>query len=386
MKHRDVAIVGVHATRQAWRITDQSPFELVCAAVDGALADAGLSRADVNGVAVDWPGPGGVPGEAASWSRVLNRDITWTSDGMLDRAGIRGVVKAAAAISAGLCDVAVVGGGQCRTRVSGTPVGVQGNGTLEFTDVWGAYVLPLFALVAARHMYEFGTTPRQLATAAVAIRNYGYQNPEAVMYGKAPVTIDDVLASRMVASPFHLLDCCIAAEGGAAVVLTTLSRARDLPRAPIEILGAGLQMHGAPYANPSVYRDIRQLGVDAVRRAYSMAGITAADLHVAALYDANSFEVLRQLEILGVCAEGEGGPYVEDIGIGLGSPLPVNTDGGCLSYAWNGIHQQTLKVVEIVRQLRGEAVFQVEGAEIGIAGNAGTGAGHLELAVLGRAR
>lgn len=386
MKHRDVAIVGVHATRQAWRITDQSPFELVCAAVDGALADAGLSRGDVDGVAVDWPGPGGVPGEAASWSRVLNRDITWTSDGMLDRAGTRGVVKAAAAISAGLCDVAVVGGGQCLTRVSGTPVGVQGNGTLEFTDVWGAYVLPLFALIAARHMHEFGTTPRQLAAAAVAIRNYGYQNPEAVMYGKAPITVDDVLASRMVASPFHLLDCCIAAEGGAAVVLTTLPRARDLPRAPIEILGAGLQMHGAPYANPSVYRDIRQLGVDAVRRAYSMAGISAADLDVAALYDANSFEVLRQLEILGVCAEGEGGPYVEDIGIGLGSPLPVNTDGGCLSYAWNGIHQQTLKVVEIVRQLRGEAVFQVEGAEIGIAGNAGTGAGHLEVAVLGRAR
>ena len=126
--------------------------------------------------------------------------------------------------------------------------------------------------------------------------------------------------------------------------------------------------------------------MDAVRRAYSMAGISAADLDVAALYDANSFEVLRQLEILGVCAEGEGGPYVEDIGIGLRSPLPGNTDGGCLSYAWNGIHQQTLKVVEIVRQLRGEAVFQVESAGIGIAGNAGTGAGRLEVAVLGRAR
>ena len=101
---------------------------------------------DIDGVAVDWPGPGGVPGEAASWSRVLNRDITWTSDGMLDRAGTRGVVKAAAAISAGLCDVAVVGGGQCLTRVSGTR-SAWGNGTLEFTDVWGAYVysLPLLA-------------------------------------------------------------------------------------------------------------------------------------------------------------------------------------------------------------------------------------------------
>jgi acetyl-CoA acetyltransferase len=386
MKHRDVAIVGVYATRQAWRIADQSPFELVCEAVDGALADAGLSRGDVDGVAVDWPGPGGVRGEASSWSRILNRDIAWTSDGMLDRAGTRGVVKAAAAISAGLCDVAVVGGGQCGTRVRGTPVGVQGGGTLEFTDPWGAYVVPLFALVAARHMHEFGTTSRQLAAAAVTIRNYGYKNPEAVMFGRAPITVDDVLASRMVASPFHLLDCCIAAEGGGAVVLTTLERARDLPRTPIEILGAGMQFHGAPYANPNVYRDIRRLGLDAVQRAYSMAGIGVADLDVAALYDSNSFEVVRQLEIIGVCGEGEGGPYVEETGIGLGSPLPVNTDGGCLSYAWNGLHQQTLKVVEIVRQLRGEAVFQVDGAEVGIAGNAGTGAGHLELAILGRAR
>jgi acetyl-CoA acetyltransferase len=386
MRHREAAIVGVYATRQAWRIADRSPFELVCEAVDGALADAGLSRGDVDGVAVDWPGPGGVRDEASSWSRVLSRDIAWTSDGMLDRAGTRGVVKAAAAISAGLCDVAVVGGGQCGTRVRGTPIGVQGHGTLEFTDGWGAYVVPLFALVAARHMHEFGTTSQQLATAAVTIRNYGYKNPEAVMFGRAPITVDDVLASRMVASPFHLLDCCIAAEGGAAVVLTTRERARDLSRIPIEILGAGMQFHGAPYANPIVYRDIRRLGVDAVQRAYSMAGIGAADLDVAALYDSNSFEVVRQLEIIGVCGEGEGGPYVAETGIGLGSPLPVNTDGGCLSYAWNGLHQQTLKVVEIVRQLRGEAVFQVDGAEVGIAGNAGTGAGHLELAILGKAR
>jgi acetyl-CoA acetyltransferase len=386
MRHRDAAIVGVYATRQAWRITDQSPFELVCEAVDGALADAGLSRGDVDGVAVDWPGPGGVRDEASSWSRVLGRDVAWTSDGMLDRAGTRGVVKAAAAISAGLCDVAVVGGGQCGTRVRGTPIGVQGGGTLEFTDGWGAYVVPLFALVAARHMHEFGTTPEQLAAAAVTVRNYGYKNPEAVMYGRAPITVSDVLASRMVASPFHLLNCCIAAEGGAAIVLTTRERARDLPGTPVEILGAGMQFHGAPYANPIVYREIRRLGVDAVERAYSMAGVGVSDLDVAALYDSNSFEILRQLEIIGACGEGEGGPYVEEAGIGLGAPLPVNTDGGCLSYAWNGLHQQTLKVVEIVRQLRGQAVFQVDGAEIGIAGNAGTGAGHLELAILGRAR
>jgi acetyl-CoA acetyltransferase len=383
---RKVAVAGVYATRQAWRIEDRTPFQLVVESLDGALADAGLSRADVDGVALDWPGPGGLVDETASWSRVLGHDVSWTSDGMLDRAGTRGVVKAAAAISAGLCDVAVVGGGQCGALVSGRPVGVNGSGGLEFTDVWGAYVLPLFGLVAARHMHEFGTTSEQLAAAAVSIRNNGYKNPEAVMYGKAPISIDDVLGSRMVASPFHLLDCCIAAEGGGAVVLTTLDRARDLPRPPVELLGAGMQFHGAAYANPVVYRDIRELGVDAAARAYAMAGVGFADLDVAAVYDANSFEVLRQLEILGACAEGEGGPYVDNVGIGLDSALPVNVDGGCLSYAWNGIHQQTLKVVEVVRQLRGTAVNQVEGAEVGLAGNAGTGAAHLELAIFGSAR
>ncbi|MCW2620964.1 MAG: hypothetical protein JWL64_566 [Frankiales bacterium] len=386
MQLREVAVVGVHATEQAWRLAGRTPFDLTREALDGALADAGLSRSDVDGMAVDWPGPGGLVDEAASWARVLGHDLSWTSDGMLDRAGTRGVMKAAAAVATGLCDVAVVGGGQCGGRSAGTPIGVSGAGGLEFSDAWGAYVLPHFALVAARHMYEFGTTPHQLATAAATIRNLGYTNPEAVMHGKAALTAQDVLASRMVASPFHLLDCCIAAEGGGAVVLTTLERARDLPHPPVELLGGAMQFHGAPYANPAVYREIRTLGVDAARRAFAMAGVTPADIDVAAVYDANSFEVLRQLEIIGVCAEGEGGPYVEQVGIGLDSPLPVNPDGGCLSYAWNGIHQQTLKVVEAVRQLRGTAVHQVPGVELALAGNAGTGAGHLELAIFGRSR
>jgi acetyl-CoA acetyltransferase len=188
----------------------------------------------------------------------------------------------------------------------------------------------------------------------------------------------------MVASPFHLLDCCIAAEGGAAVVLTTLDRARDLRHPPVAVLGAGMQFHFAPYSNPPLYREIRHLGADAAARAYSAAGITVNDLDVITVYDANSFEVLRQLEVLGVCSEGEGGPYVEDVGIGLKSPIPVNVDGGCLAHSWNGTQQQTLKVVEVVRQLRGTAVHQVDGAELGLAANAGTGAGHLEVLILGK--
>jgi acetyl-CoA acetyltransferase len=379
---RDVAIVGVHATEQAWRLPERTSMDLVLEAALGAIADAGLLPGDVDGAALDWPGPGGVPGEASSWARVLRRELAWTSDGMLDTAGTRGVLKAAAAISAGLCDVAVVGGGQSGMFAGRGPVS---GGELEFTSVWGAYVVPVFALVAQRHMHEFGTTPEQLAQVAVTIRANGYTNPEAVMYGKPPVSVADVLGSRIVATPFHLLDCCIAAEGGAALVLTTLERARDLPNPPVAVLGGGMTFHEAAYANPPLYREVGRLGVDAARRAFGLAGVSVGDVDVFSLYDPNSFEIIRQVEVLGLCAEGEGGPFVEGGYLALDGAHPVNPDGGCLSYAWNGTQQMTLKVMECVRQLRGTAVHQVPKAEVAVASNAGSGAAHYELIVLGRA-
>ena len=381
MALREIAVVGVHATEQAWKLQGRQPFDLTIEALDGALADAGLQRSDLDGVALDWFGPGGVPGEASSWARVLGHDVAWTSDGYLDTSGVRGVLKGAAAIAAGLCEVVALGGAGVGSRSIGVPVTPPRS---EFTDVWGAYVLPLFGLVAARHMYEFGTRPEHLAAVAASIRNLGYSNPEAVMFGRAPISIEDVLESRMVSSPFHLLDCCIAAEGGAVLILTSVERARDLQQPVVAILGGAMQASFGPYSNPALYRDIKMLGVTAAKRALALAGRQISDMDVLSLYDANSFEVIRQLEILGVCSEGEGGPYVDEVGIGIESPLPVNTDGGCLSYAWNGTQQQTLKVIEIVRQLRGTAVHQVDDAQTGLATNAGTGAGHLEVAVLGK--
>jgi len=387
MALHDVAIVGVAPTRQAKRLRDVTEFGLILGALDTALADAGLCRADVDGVALEWPGPGGIPGngpfdagDVTSWARVLGHDLSWVSDGALDTAGAKGVLKAAAAVSAGLCDVAVVGGAQ-----SGAFSGaVNVPYVLEFTDVWGAYVVPVFGLVAARHMHEFGTTSEQLASVAVSIRNLGYRNPEAVMYGKDPITVDDVLSSRMIATPFHLLDVCVNAEGGGVVVLTTLERARDLRQPVVCVLGGGMQFHEAPYKNPPLYREVGRVGAAAAERAYRMAGIAPQDLDVMAVYDPNTFEVIRQLEVFGICKEGEGGPYVESVGIGLDSPLPVNTDGGLLSYAWNGTQHMTLRVIEVVRQLRGSAVHQVPGAEIGLAANAGSGASHQQLLVLGK--
>lgn len=378
---RQPVVVGVHATEQALSLPNRDAMDLALEAVTGAIADAGLSPSDVDGAQVDWPGPGGVPGEGSSWARLLG-DLRWTSDAMLDNAGSRGLLKAAAAVSAGLADTVVVGGCRLVSR-GGGPVGA--GAPVEFTDVWGSYVVAQFALVAVRHMHEFGTTSRQLAEVAATIRNNGSTNPEAMMYGRGPYTAEDVLASRMVATPFHLLDCCIVGEGGGAFVVTTAERARDLPRTPVAVLGGGMEFHQAAYANPALYREIGMIGRDAAARAFGTAGVSPAEVDVFSLYDPNSFEVIRQLEALGVCEEGEGGPLVETGAIAVDGKYPVNPDGGCLSYAWNGTQQMTLKVVEAVRQLRGSAVHQVAGAEVAVVGNAGSGAQHYELAVLGRA-
>jgi len=301
---------------------------------------------------------------------------------MLDTSGSRGILKAAAAIDAGLCDVAVLGGGMAGSFRAGGSVG-PGVQPLEFTDVWGAYVMPLFALIAARHMHEFGTTAEQLAIAAATIRNNGHVNPEAMMYDKGPYTADDVLASPMLASPLHRLMMCLSGEGGAALVLTSVERAKDLPHMPVRVLGGGMDFAGAPYVSPPQYREVGRLGELAARQAFSMAGVEVTDVDVFNFYDPNSFEIIRQVETMGLCAEGEGGSFVADGNIALDGRYPVNPDGGCLSYAWNGTQQMTLKAVECVRQLRGTAVNQIPNARLAVSANAGSAAGHYEIAILG---
>jgi acetyl-CoA acetyltransferase len=385
MSARRPVIAGVHATEQALALPHREPMGLAMEAFEGAVTDAGLRLSDVDGAQVDWPGPGGVPGEGSSWARLLGRDLAWTSDSMLDNSGVRGLLKASAAVAAGYAETVVVGG--CRLVSRGADNSPVGAGVpLEFTDVWGAYVVAQFALVAARHMHEFGTTSRQLAEVAATIRTNGTTNPEAMMYGRGPYTADDVLASRLVATPFHLLDCCIVGEGGAAFVVTTEERARDLPHPPVAVLGGGMEYHQAAYANPALYREVGQIGRRAAARSYAMAGVTPGDVDVFCLYDPNSFEVIRQLEALGLCAEGEGGPLAAGGAIAVDGKHPVNPDGGCLAYSWNGTQQMTLKVVEAVRQLRGTAVHQVDGADLAMVGTAGSGAQHYETAVLGGAR
>lgn len=380
MKQRQVAIAGVYATRQAWSIPDQSDFGITLEAVLGALDDAGLTSADVDGAGLDWPLPGAQYGDGQHWAKILGGPLRYVAEGLQDTAGVRGVSKAAAAVAAGLCDVAVVGGGTAGLRREGM-IGKQS----EFHTPYGAYTVPLFANVAQRHMFEYGTTQEQLATVAATIRNHGSANPAAVMYGKGPYTADDVLASRMVASPLHLLDVCLVAQGGAAVVITTAEQARDLRHPPVGILGASSEMRQGQWSGLARYEDVRHVGADAVKRAFGMAGLTPRDVDLFNLYDPTSFEVIRQFEVLGLCGEGEGGAFIEGGTLEKKGACPTNLDGGLLSYTWNMVQQMTLKIVESVIQLRGQAGDrQLDGLEVALATNSGSAAQHFEVALLGK--
>jgi acetyl-CoA acetyltransferase len=381
---RKAVIAGIYMTRQAKSLSGRNSQDVVVEAVKGAIADAGLTPREVDGAAIDWPGPGGAPADAANWGMYLQQPLSWVDSHHLDTAGVRGVLKAAAAVEAGLCDTVVVGSG--RAGPFSTDGSVPGaNMNLEFSEPYGSSVMSQFAVVAHRHMHEFGTTQQQIATVSATIRNHGRVNPDAVMYGEGPYTVDDILASPIIATPFHRLDCCLVNEGGCALVITTEERARDLPHRPIRILGGGMEFFQGNYANPPLYRDMRNLGKKAVARAFGRAGVTPHDIDVFSLYDPVSFEIIRQFEMLGLCSEGEGGAFIENGRMSLGGQCPTNLDGGMLAGSWTGTGQLTLKVIEGVRQLRRTCgPRQVEDAELALVTNAGSGAQHVELVVLGR--
>ena len=219
------------------------------------------------------------------------------------------------------------------------------------------------ALAAARHMHEFGTTSEQLAEVAVATRRWAQLNPRALM--RDPLTIEDVLASRLISWPLHLLDCCLVTDAGGAVVVTSAERARDCPKRPVYVLGAGeASTHVMVSQMPDFARweAARMAG----ERAFAMAGVTYADVDVAQVYDAFTIVPIMALEALGFCKEGEGGAFVAGQRTAPGGDFPMNTNGGGLSYTHSGMYGM-FTLVEAVRQLRGECgPRQVAGARIAL--------------------
>jgi acetyl-CoA acetyltransferase len=367
----EVAIVGVGEADHT-RASGRTTHEIAAQAVERALADAGITAADVDGL-MYIPFSGDQLDEAAFRSRFGTKEDLWVSDqgGGMVWAGTA-PYHAARAIREGRARYVVntfsVAWATQRAEMVGGPGQVHAQELFKqnLEVPFGWFPQPVyFATIARRHMHEFGTTEAQLGSIAVACRRHANLTPAAVMREK-PLTLDAYLRSPMLVDPFRKEDCCLISDGGAAYIMTSVERARDLRRPVVEVAGVGLgNSHtGTYWAQQGAFTSTPQ--VFAAPGAFAMAGIRPADVDVLTLYDPFTIVALMQIEDMGFCAKGEGGPFVEgtalhhDVGV-----LPYNTHGGMLSHAYVlGIAH----VVEVVRQLRGEAAAQVANARVGVYG------------------
>jgi acetyl-CoA acetyltransferase len=345
-----VAIVGA-AVSDCGRVDDKSDYELHYQAASRALADAGLSRADVDGYMSCGTG-GMAPIDVAEY---LGLQPSWVEATQVGGASWEFFVETAvAAIRAGLAQVVVMSYGSTtranlkrRLRTANLPPANRGPG--QFDSPFGFTLAAKYAMVARRHMHEFGTTAEQLAEIAVSARYNAGFNPDA--YYRDPITIDDVLGSPMIADPLTTLQCCIRSDGGGAVVLTSAARAADCARPPVWVLGTG---QAVSHVTMSEWRDFTESPcVRSGQLAFGRAGVEPSDIDVCQVYDSFTPTVLVTLEGLGFCAKGEGGSFVEGGRLRLGGALPTNTDGGGLSACQPGMRGVFL-LVEATRQLRGD--------------------------------
>jgi acetyl-CoA acetyltransferase len=365
---RRVAIVGVAAS-DCGRVDEKTDYELHYQAASRALADAGLSRSDVDGYMSC--GTGTLP--PIDVAEYLGLQPAWVDSTHVGGSAWEFYVEhAVAAIEAGQAEVVVMSYGSTtradlKRRLRTANLGFSNRGPGQFDSPFGFSLIAKYAMVARRHMHEFGTTLEQLAEIAVSTRfNAGF-NPDA--YYRDPITIADVLGSPMIADPLTKLQCCIRSDGGGAVVLTSAARAADCARSPVWVLGTG---EAISHVTMSEWRDFTDSPcIRSGRLAFDRAGVAPSDIDLCQIYDSFTPTVLVTLEGLGFCAKGEGGPFVEGGRLRLGGALPTNTDGGGLSACHPGMRGVFL-LIEATRQLRGECgERQVPGA--GLACVSGTG-------------
>jgi acetyl-CoA acetyltransferase len=373
------AIVGVADAVSPTGELDSHGRALEAHVIREALDDAGLMLADVDGVCHAQSSVG-----LAEYLGIHPRFTESTSTG--GSSYEIHVEHAAAAIAAGLCEV-VIGVYAAtprsdrrhgRSRAFQRPPGPDPMAEWELPYGMRMPMGP-YALAASRHMAEFGTTSEQLAEIAVSTRAWAAMNPRARYRDR--ITVDDVLASPMQSSPLHLLDCCLVTDGAGAFVMTSAERARDLAKPPVYLLGAGTcHDHGMISQMPDL---TVTPGVVSGASAFGQAGIKPSDVDVLMAYDSFTITALLHLEDLGFCAKGEGGVFAEDGRTAPGGLLPMNTNGGGLSYTHPGQYGMFL-IVEAARQLRGEAgPRQVRGAEIAVAHGSGMVLSVMSTLVLG---
>jgi len=368
---KESAVVGVYTTEQARGIT-RSPFSLEIEALKGALADAGLELKDVDGIATTRLQSliSGSYDPLHFWAEQLGqRSITFMGSGQPAAA----LAKGALAVSAGMCEVFALVHGKSKTTWNASKAALPTTAPRvgDWSElIYGATRISWYAAWAQRYMHEFGVTSEQMAEVAVDARYHATLNPNSIMGSRGEITVEDVVTSRMIASPLRLLDCALDNDGGYAVIITSAKRARDLKKKPVYVLGASEAAYIDYYLNLPCPSFPREGG--AVRKAteiaLGMSGIKREDIDVAGLYDCFTVTVLRNLEEMGFCKIGEGADYVKGGRLRLGGPMPVNPDGGLLSNSHNG-NPGGMHVIEVVRQLRAEVEpkRQVKDARIGIA-------------------
>jgi acetyl-CoA acetyltransferase len=359
-------IVGASETDQIGKLPGHSTLGLHVEAALNAVADSGITLKDIDGIAtVSAPGPVQV-------AHSLGIVPRW-----MDGTGVGGtsfllhVRHAAAAIAAGQASTVLITHGESgRSRVGAArfamaPSLPQGQFEMPY-GVFGPTTA--FTLPALRYMKDYGLTHEQLAYVAVAQRRWAAKNPRAMF--RDPITVDDVLASRMVAYPFHLLECCLVTDGGGALVVTSADRAADFPKPAVHVLGAGESAETPLVSQMEDFTESQAMKL-AGRDAFAEAGIATADVGHLMIYDAFAHLPIYGLEALGFVAKGEAGGFITGGNTEPGGSLPLNTNGGGLSYTHTGMYGM-FAILEGVRQIRGEAAAQVDGPEISVVlGNGG---------------
>jgi acetyl-CoA acetyltransferase len=354
-----------------------------------ALDDCGIAKHEIDGYlcAGGSEAHGGID-DAATMAEYLGITHRWLDGTKTGGSSFELYVQhAAAAIRDGQCDVALMSYGSDMLSRMGRTLGTQmfgdggpARGPSQWEVPFGNTLVSNYAMAAARHAHEYGTTPEQLAEIAVTMRAHAALNPNAQY--RDPITVDDVLASRLVADPLHKLDCCVISDGGGAVIMTTASRARDLAQPPVYVLGAAM---AGSHWNPSQMIDFTTTAAAiSGPAALAQCGLTPGDVDTLQLYDSFTITALLMLEDLGFCAKGEGGPFVQTGALALGGRYPTNTDGGGLSACHPGMRGLFL-LVEATRQLRGQAgAAQVAECEVALCCGSGGWLSAMGTVVLGR--
>jgi acetyl-CoA acetyltransferase len=364
MKPGSVAIVGAAETTELGLIPDLSQIGLHADAALNALADCGLKPSDIDGVATAGESPTAI-------AHYLGITPTWVDGTAVGGCSFMLHVRhAAAAINEGLCTTVLITHGESgRSRVGAgrwgpAPASLQG----QFETPFGPAGPPsTFTVPVLRYMKQYGLTEEQLAMVAVVQREWAGKNPRATM--QDPITVEDVLNSRVIAYPFHLLECCLVTDGGGALILTAADRAKDFPTKPVYIIGTGESVETAMISQMEDFTSSKAFRVSG-KKAFDEAGISHADVDHLMIYDAFAHLPIYGLEDLGFVGRGEAGPFIWDGNTRPGGKLPLNTNGGGLSYMHSGMYGM-YALQESVRQMRGTAPAQVPGATISVSHGVG---------------